>query len=292
MKKIFAVSLLSLAFAACSQTNQSISTTNTNEAARTSSETGVVSSHSTGNGKSPTATANSNGAKSPVSPGGSPMAKAIDVSPMSAAIEKAEKSFNAKPNDAKAKNDLAEAYFARAFALTEAAQYRSALGDFRRGLKLNPNDDDAKKMLGQIIGIFQSIGREPPKEGEEPPPLPFDKGNQTAAQTVEKINFAPDAISAIAAGNLNNYDDSKTFVIAVRQGQTLRTEQVKDDKSLKYVTVSIKNPAGEFVGDSDASCNDRKEIAPTAAGDYTLQVVECKKAGAWRGDFKLKVSVK
>lgn len=103
------------------------------------------------------------------------MAKAIDVSQMTAAIEKADKTLKSKPNDAKARNELAEAYFARAFALTEAAQYRSALGDFRKGLKLNPGNADARQMHDQIISIFQSINREPPKEGEEPPPLPVSK---------------------------------------------------------------------------------------------------------------------
>ena len=103
------------------------------------------------------------------------MARPIDVSAMTADIEKAEKNYKANPNDEKAKNALAGAYFKRAFALTEAAQYRAALGDFRKGLKLNPNDQDAKQMHDQIISIFQSIGREPPKEGEEPAPLPFDK---------------------------------------------------------------------------------------------------------------------
>ena len=105
------------------------------------------------------------------------MAKAIDVSKMTADIEKADKALKAKPNDVKAKEDLAKAYFVRAFALTDAAQYRAALGDFRKGLKLNPNDADAKAMHDKIIAIFQNIGREPPKEGEEPPPMPFEKEN-------------------------------------------------------------------------------------------------------------------
>lgn len=94
----------------------------------------------------------------------SPMAKPIDVSAMTAEIEKAQKN----PSE---KEALAKAYFTRAFALTEAAQYRAALGDFRKGLKLNPNDADAKAMHDQIIGIFKSINREPPKEGEEPAPM-------------------------------------------------------------------------------------------------------------------------
>ena len=100
---------------------------------------------------------------------GSPMAQPIDVSQMTADIAKAEKEYKKNP---KAKDDLAKAYFIRATALTGAAQYRSALGDYRKGLKLDPNDESAKGMHDQIISIFKSINREPPKEGEEPPPLP------------------------------------------------------------------------------------------------------------------------
>jgi tetratricopeptide (TPR) repeat protein len=117
-----------------------------------------------------------NSAPSTNSTGGgnvSPMSRPIDVTAMNADIQKAEKNHEKDPKDAQAKKDLAHAYFVRAFALTEAAQYRAALGDFRKGLKLDPDDEDAKKMHDQIISVFKSIDREPPKEGEEPPPLPF-----------------------------------------------------------------------------------------------------------------------
>lgn len=103
------------------------------------------------------------------------MSKSVDVTAMTEKIEKAEKEYKAKPNDGKAKENLAAAYFERAFVLTQAAQYRAALGDFRKGLKLKPDDKEAKAMHDQIIDIFKSIGREPPKEGEEPPPLPVKK---------------------------------------------------------------------------------------------------------------------
>ncbi len=104
----------------------------------------------------------------------SPMARAIDVSAQTAQIETAEKAYKANSADAKAKENLAKARFDRAFLLTDAAQYRAALGDFRKGLKLNPADAEAKKMHDQIITIFASIKREPPKEGEEPQPMPFN----------------------------------------------------------------------------------------------------------------------
>jgi tetratricopeptide (TPR) repeat protein len=175
MKKIAVLSLSALVFAGCSQPAQpttNINTNSTNAVVRTSNDTSVVSSH----GSTPSAPpANSNG-KPPAPPSGnSPMAKAIDVSKFNQDIEKAEKEFKAKPSDAKAKEALAQAYFARAFALNGAAQYRSALGDFRKSLKLDPNNQDARAMHDQIITIFKSLDREPPKEGEEPPPMPFEK---------------------------------------------------------------------------------------------------------------------
>ena len=107
--------------------------------------------------------------------GRSPMERAIDTSAMDATIEKAAQDYKKKPNEASVKTALAEAYFARATALTEASQYRAALGDYRRGLKLDPTNADAKGMQDQIISIFQSLNREPPKEGTEPTPLPFKK---------------------------------------------------------------------------------------------------------------------
>ena len=291
MKKIILLISLAVGFAGCSQTSSTaVPNTNVNTALQTSNETTVISSHSAENNIAPTATANPNSAKNPASSGGSPMAKAIDTTQMTAAIEKAEQAYKAKPIAAKAKNDLAEAYFVRAFALTEAAQYRSALGDFRKGLKLNPNNADAKGMHDQIISIFQSIGREPPKEGDEPPPMPFEK--QTASADDSRIVFEKAATQAIAKGSLKNYDDAKTFTIETRAGQTLRTEQTKAGNSLKYITVEITDPSGNAVGDSDASCNNRKEITPTVAGDYKIKVTECRKADAWSGDFRLKVSVK
>jgi tetratricopeptide (TPR) repeat protein len=102
-------------------------------------------------------------------------ATAIDTTEYDAEIAKAEKNFKAKSKDEAAKTALAEAYAKRAFALTQAAQYRAALGDFRKSLKLNPENAEAKSMHDQIVDIFKSLDREPPTEGAEPTPLPFKK---------------------------------------------------------------------------------------------------------------------
>jgi hypothetical protein len=112
---------------------------------------------------------------------------------------------------------------------------------------------------------------------------------ETAAQQPTRITFARRATTAVASGTLNGYRSSKTYVIRVREGQTLRTEQFGDRHD---ITIYIKNPSGENVGDSDASCNNRREITPTEAGDYKIRVVECQKADPWRGTFRFRVTVR
>jgi hypothetical protein len=176
MKKIVILSLSALIFAACGGDTDQPNVTANRQIANTSAPPAasqnnslVVSSHSTNT----TTTASNVANPADQTSSTSPMSKPVDVSAMTAKIEKADKEYKAKPDDEKVKKNLAAAYFERAFALTKAAQYRAALGDFRKGLKLNPDDKEAQSMHDQIIDIFKSIGREPPKEGEEPPPLPI-----------------------------------------------------------------------------------------------------------------------
>jgi len=99
----------------------------------------------------------------------------IDTAKMDAAIKAAEKALAAKPADAAAKKALADAYFDRASALTEARQYASALGDYRKTIKNDPSNAEAKQWIDQIVNIYASINRASPAEGEEPPPMEFKK---------------------------------------------------------------------------------------------------------------------
>lgn len=112
------------------------------------------------------------------------------------------------------------------------------------------------------------------------------------AQSSSRVKFAKGATSANIVGKLNGFKDNKIYRIKVREGQTLNTEQIMNEASLHYISVSITDPSGADVTDSDASCNSRKEVTPTAAGDYVITVYECQKADKWRGSFKLKVTVK
>lgn len=97
----------------------------------------------------------------------------IDTKALDAAIMTAEKALAGKPNDAAAKKALGDAFYKRAVALTEARQYASAIGDYRRTLKHDPTNADAKEWVDKITMIYDSLRKAPPKEGEEPPPLPL-----------------------------------------------------------------------------------------------------------------------
>lgn len=108
-------------------------------------------------------------------------------------------------------------------------------------------------------------------------------------QKTTRIRFSKGATKTTISGTLNGYRSRRGFVIKVRRGQTLSTTQVGDSHA---ITIYIKSPAGEEVGDSDASCNNRREIAPTVAGDYRITVVECQKADAWKGRFRFRVTVR
>lgn len=181
IRNILILTTFALFTAACGNQTppaEQTSQTNVNVEVKRSDDNLMVSSHSQNQAQTATVptgnqsgnSANSTGAK-PVN--NSPMARSVDVTKMTEGIEKAKTAYDKNTKSDEAKKTLASAYFERAFALTEAAQYRAALGDFRKGLKLEPENEDAKKMHDQIINIFESIGREPPKEGEEPPPMPI-----------------------------------------------------------------------------------------------------------------------
>jgi hypothetical protein len=110
------------------------------------------------------------------------------------------------------------------------------------------------------------------------------------AQTSTRIKFRRGAVHADVSGTLNSFRSKRTYLIKVRAGQTLQTEQTGG--SSRPITIYVKDSNGNDVGDSDASCNNRREISPTEAGDYKIEVVECQKADPWRGRFTFRVTVR
>jgi tetratricopeptide (TPR) repeat protein len=174
MKKILFVSLLAVMAVGCSNTATPV-VHNSNSAAVSSSpeKAQTAIAHSSENGTPPNMPVAS-GEKSKWTQSGD----AFDTSEFDAAITAAEKALSAKPSDGKLKLALGTAYLKRAVALTEKRQYASALGDYRRTLKYDPSNAEAKQWIEQIINIYKSINRSYPAEGEEPPPLPFNKGGK------------------------------------------------------------------------------------------------------------------
>lgn len=113
-----------------------------------------------------------------------------------------------------------------------------------------------------------------------------------SAQKYSRIKFAKGSATKTVYGTLNSYKDRKIFKIKVLAGQALSLEQIAGNEDFRIITTFIKDPLGEDVTDMDASCNNRKEIAPTTAGDYTIEIVQCQKADEWKGEFKFRVTVK
>lgn len=169
MKKILFLSFLSLIFIGCDKPRDSNVAAQpvANADSTKERETQTVAAHTTEKSLPPPVPKPET--KTKWTQSGNP----IDTSRFDAEIKAAESKLKAAPKDDTAKKNLAEAFVSRGLALTEARQYASALGDYRKALKLDPDNETAKKWIAQIVGIYESINRDYPKEGEEPPPLPF-----------------------------------------------------------------------------------------------------------------------
>jgi cytochrome c-type biogenesis protein CcmH/NrfG len=105
----------------------------------------------------------------PAAGGGEP----VDTSKYDAQIKRLEEKAKKSPTDKQARVALGKAYTERGDALTGVRQYRAALGDYRRALRNDPDNEQAQQMAGTIISILKSMGRDVPPEGQEPPPLPL-----------------------------------------------------------------------------------------------------------------------
>lgn len=111
----------------------------------------------------------------------------------------------------------------------------------------------------------------------------------TKAQAPVRITFNRGSDRTVITDTLRGYNDHKSFVIRVRKGQRLTTQNAGGN----YITVDITPPRGStYDADLAADCHDRHEVDPTAGGDYILRVTECQKADRWRGTFKLRVVVR
>lgn len=139
-----------------------------NEPKLVSNQTAVANSNAQAGSPAPVA-APSRTASS--APGKAEMGEAIDTSPYDAKINRLEEQSKKKPDDKSVRKELAQSYLERGNALTQARQYQPALGDYRRTLRYDPNNEEARYWSDTIIGILKQMNREVPAEGAEPTPL-------------------------------------------------------------------------------------------------------------------------
>lgn len=163
-----ALCFVALGLCACSGGGSNSAPTVTNQNAASTNQTTVSQGSTQSAHTSPTA-ASSKAATPSAAGGGEP----VDTSKYDAEIKRLEERAKKKAGDQATQLALAKAYTDRGDALTGARQYRAALGDYRRALRLNPNDEQARQMSGTIISILKSMGRDVPPEGQEPAPLPL-----------------------------------------------------------------------------------------------------------------------
>jgi hypothetical protein len=115
----------------------------------------------------------------------------------------------------------------------------------------------------------------------------------SSAQTVKRVKFKKGATQATVTGYFKNSKSTVTYLVRVKEGQTLTVEQIGVVNS-HAVSYDITNPSGEDVDDEAMGCNSSKTFEDTASGDYKIQVFECRKGElpGWSGSFKLKFTVK
>lgn len=181
MKKIAILNLLLLVSIGCNnaptkveQNTAVVQNTNANQLSTGTSDLTSVSSHSQDKKieqMPPTASNQNSGDKSKWTQSGNP----IDTMDFDTEIKNVQEKMKANPQEETLKRLLADAYVKRAMALTDARQYASALGDYRKAQKLDPTNETSKEWIGRIIGIYDDLNKDFPKEGQEPPPLPFSK---------------------------------------------------------------------------------------------------------------------
>ncbi len=168
--KLLTVTIFCAFSLACGSAATQVQPNANSRVADTSATPQSVIAHASENEK-PTTTSAVSGEKKKWTQSGDP----IDTAEFDAAVAAGEKAVAAKATDAAAKKKLSDAYFKRGFALTEARQYASALGDYRKALKYDPSNAEAKTWIEKIILIYTGMSKDYPKEGEEPPALPFTK---------------------------------------------------------------------------------------------------------------------
>ena len=154
--------------AACGAPGPTVKTSNANSNAQAvNSQTSVQhgASPESGAGVAP-----AHGGAQPNAPAASATKPPVETPELDAKIEKAEAKAKAAGAGDADKKAAARAYFDRANFFRDQgspALYKFALADYRRGLRYDPTDEDARQKMDEIVSIYKSMGRPVPELGNE-----------------------------------------------------------------------------------------------------------------------------
>ncbi len=167
---ILAAFVAGVSFVGCAgaeQTSPAIG--NTNAARGTTTPTGGATSIAGGDTNSPAASTHRGGAK--VLENIMAEKPSLATPELDAKIEKAESKAKASGASETDKLAAAAVYVERANIYRDAGQpvlYKFALGDYRRALRYQPSNEEARAKMDEIVGIYNSMGRPVPTNGNEP----------------------------------------------------------------------------------------------------------------------------
>lgn len=169
---VLSVALFALAQSAgCGQSTstQNSNTANSNTASTTTSKPPVASDSTTGE-TSPITSAHRAATAAPGGAAASSEKPDIETKALDAEIAKAEEKAKASGATDADKRAAASAYVKRGNVYYSAGQpklYKFALGDFRRALRYQPDNAEAREKMDTIVSIYESMGRPVPTNGSE-----------------------------------------------------------------------------------------------------------------------------
>ena len=167
---IFAACVVGACFTGCAGAEQtSPAVGNTNAARGATTPAGGGASVAGNDNTSPAASTHRGGAK--VLENIMAEKPSLATPELDAKIEKAESRAKASGASEADKLAAAAAYVERANVYRDAGQpvlYKFALGDYRRALRYQPSNEEARAKMDEIVGIYNSMGRPVPTNGNEP----------------------------------------------------------------------------------------------------------------------------
>ncbi|HLL71377.1 MAG TPA: hypothetical protein VK363_08090 [Pyrinomonadaceae bacterium] len=150
---------------------------NTNNGGAANNSNATSSARATDTGAIPPVSSAHGGtstAASPAAPASAPSGAdkpSLNTAALDAKIEKAEAKAKAGGASQADKFAAAAALLERGNLYRDAGQpalYKFALGDYRRALRYQPDNAEAREKMNEIVSIYQSMGRPVPTNGSDP----------------------------------------------------------------------------------------------------------------------------